>query len=401
MAYIDALRAIVTEYVDPNKIGVPNFEVTTESTSKLIDKIGLIVCQNGMFDEKLPELNGPFLRFGKTIEEYYPELILPVDGQAPSDDSTDWQDENKPAYVSFRKNFYSYTLGRKKFYETVAYNDFERAVNNSEQLGSIISVVTGRLQDSENAFRYETKKALIGVGAKRCLDAMASTTTFTANTKYDEGTYLRSASSGTIEYGIVVKNIPASTITTWADAKTQGYIVKLNLTTTLAVPTDATSGEDFIMRVQDLVEIASNFITEGYSLNGNTLGLRSADGLTLYLKNGIKSKLNVKTWAGAFNLDKAGIPVKIETLDTFGADADAQGVYAVLCDNRTFKLCDSFRLTLSKVINSIPAVKYTRHSESTAYMSNNTFIHTFVNEGGAPVNPLSLNKVARAVKVGK
>ena len=53
------------------------FSATTNNLIGLVDKIGKIVMLDGTFTDKLPEFDGENLPLGKTIEEYFIDLIAP------------------------------------------------------------------------------------------------------------------------------------------------------------------------------------------------------------------------------------------------------------------------------------------------------------------------------------
>ena len=74
---------------------------TTDNKFKLIDKIGKIVRLDGSYIDKLPEFDGEELPLGKTIEEYFVDLI------APSDYDENGADNDAPAYPSVENAAYS------------------------------------------------------------------------------------------------------------------------------------------------------------------------------------------------------------------------------------------------------------------------------------------------------
>lgn len=65
---LSALQSFVTAYVDAAK-QAGAWTGTTNNLFGLVDKIGKQITIDGSFEDKLPELEGEDLPFGKTIEE--------------------------------------------------------------------------------------------------------------------------------------------------------------------------------------------------------------------------------------------------------------------------------------------------------------------------------------------
>ena len=184
------------------------FSATTDNLIGLVDKIGKIVMLDGTFTDKLPEFDGENLPLGKTIEEYFIDLIAPstYDATGASNDA--------PSYPSVEAAAYSYSLGRKMFKTTQKYDDLERACLSEADFANMTAKIVGRLGDSENMWRYQEKKQLIA-------------------------------------------NLIAKAGTTH--------------TVTIAAPTDTSTGEAAIKQIKGDVETAS-FANEGNSLNGQLIG---------------------------------------------------------------------------------------------------------------------------------
>lgn len=140
---ITNLKDKVAEYVVAAK-QAGAWTPSTDNKFKLIDKIGKIVRLDGAYIDKLPQFDGEELPLGKTIEEYFVDLI------APSNYDETGADNEAPAYPSVEDAAYSYTLGRKKFKTTVKYDDLERACNSETEFTNRTTKILARLGDSEN-----------------------------------------------------------------------------------------------------------------------------------------------------------------------------------------------------------------------------------------------------------
>lgn len=184
------------------------FTATTNNLIGLVDKIGKIVMLDGTFTDKLPEFDGETVPLGKTIEEYFLDLI------APSDFDATGAKNDAPAYPSVEDAAYSYTLGRKMFKTTQKYDDLERACLSEADFANMTAKIIGRLGDSENMWRYQEKKQLVA--------------------------------------NLIAKAGTAHTVT-------------------IAAPTDTSTGEAAIKQIKSDVETAS-FANEGNSLNGQLIG---------------------------------------------------------------------------------------------------------------------------------
>ena len=103
------LKQIAELYLDSNKIAVNNFNVTKDNIIGAVDKIGKMEMIDSTFYDKLPELDGDNLPLGKTIEEYYQDLIKPVDW----DRDVDGSKAKRFWSPTYRPLSYSYSLGRK------------------------------------------------------------------------------------------------------------------------------------------------------------------------------------------------------------------------------------------------------------------------------------------------
>lgn len=363
------LQELISAYVSADKIAVTDLNVTKNNIVGLSDKIGKIVTIDSMFKDKLAVFDGEDLSFGKTVEEYFQDLILPEEGATPGTN-----DEKVTKFFSptYRPVSYSYTLGTKKFPISKPYNNIERAVHNIGQYERIVFDITKKLFDSETAWKYGVKRQMLATLISKCEDAETNATTFAKASAYNEGAYVKD----TTNYGVVVVAIKANTYNTYNDAVNKGAIINLNFVTTIAKPTDTASGEAFIKQLKNDVEIAMDE-SEGYSLNGNTIG-SVEDSLYLLVKQGVMPSLEVDTQAGAFHADKVALPAKHIVVKDFGDNNT--GVYAMLVDVRGLKLHNDYRAVRTFENGYNDFISYFLHTEFTAFISRNTFVKIYKSE---------------------
>ena len=367
---LEELKSYVNGVVTASKLSNSTFSVTRDNVVGLVDKIGKIITLDTAYAiDKLAEFDGEYLSFGKTIEEWQQDLILPQDYDPSGAGAL------SPHDPTYRPNFYSYSVGKKVIKTTLRNNDIERAVHFVEQFVEITSMQIKRLQDSMAAYRYQVKREMLGKFiefVEEAYNGNSDVATFVTATAYTEGTLLKDADTPTA-FGIVVKGIPASpAIADWATAVSGGYIIVYSLLTELAAPVDDTTGEAFIQSIKEVAEVAVD-LSEGNSLYGNTLG--AVEGLTLFVRQGIMPVLDVKTLAGAFHLEKVAMPSKIIVLRDFGnADSD---YYAVLMDSRAMRLHNSYRATRENMNGDGDFLNLFEHTEDTAWISRNAFIHVW------------------------
>lgn len=386
------LKTLIATLITTNKVSYDTFSVTRDNVVALVDKIGKIFDLDTNFRaDKLSRFNAEYLSFGKTIEEWQADLILPENYDSTGAGAM------SPAVSSFRPNFYSYTIGRKRIKQTIPYNDIERAVHNAGEFANIVARLYSRIEDSQAQYEYGLKREMAGKLASMAYTAGA----YTASSTYESanGFNLHKFSGSSItsttysfNTSIILGNgqaigdiwdfvdasvryvqfqsIPTSTVTTLADLVDAGVFVPVDLVSELAKPTDATSGENFIESVKAQAEIASDR-SSGHSLNGNALGVTGD--LVLLVKQGILPNLEVKTQAGAFHLEKLALPAEVIALPDFGnADDD---IYAILMDGRGMGLYPTYNATRENQNGDGDFLNVFRHSEFTAQISRNTFVH--------------------------
>lgn len=367
------LKSAVSSLITKAKISNPSFEATRDNIVGLLDKVGAIITLDTDYQQdKLYMFDGFFMSFGKTIEEYQQDLILPSDYDASGAGAL------SPSDSTYRPVDYSYTLGRKKIKTTIRNNNIERAVHFEAQLVDIVAMQFKRLEDSMAVYRYEMKREMLAKYIALCEEVGATTTTFAVSTAYNVGAYVRSASSGdSIKYGVVVKPIANTNTHTWAQAVEAGEIIEEHLIEEIAKPVDTEKGEAFIQRVKELLEVASD-LNEGHSLNGNSLGATA--NLKLIVKQGVIPAVEVNTLAGAFHDEKLAIPADIVVVKDFGSADDSY--FAVLMDERGMRLHPTYTATRSQENADGDFLNVFRHTEDTAHVSRNTFICVFKEPAG-------------------
>ena len=362
------LKAYIANVVTEAGLSNASFVETRDNVVGLLDKIGKILTLDTFYQvDKLTLFDGEFLGFGKTIEEWQEDLIMPVDYDSTGANAL------APHDPTYRPVFYSYTNGKKTIPTTIRYNNIERAVHFEAQFIEIVAMNTKRLDDSMAVYRYGLKREILGKLMGLCSTAMGTTTTFTTGTNYKVGAFVRSASSGqNIKKAVVVKEVPATNSDNFATNVANGYLIVLDLVTEIAPPTDTSTGEAFIKQVKKDVEIASD-LSEGHSLNGNSLG--ATEGLVLIVKQGIIPELEVDTYAGAFNRGDLATNVEQIIVKDFGnADDD---YFAILMDRRGARLHDTNNASYENLNGEGAFMNIYRHIETTSYISRNTFVKVY------------------------
>lgn len=371
---IAQLTSLVATYVAGNKISVDSFSETRDNSVLLLDTLGKIYTLWQNYGDKLALFDGEDLSFGKTIEEWAQDLILPEDFNSSGSGAL------APHESTYRPVSFSYTLGKKTIPQTIRNNDIERAVHNIAQFEEIIAGKTKALYDSETMLRYSMKRQAIGVLIERCADAMLSTnadvtidtvgTTISTALDVNDLLYI----TGETKMYVAVKPIAADAGLTGTTAKSGGYVIPLDLVTAIAKPVDDSTGEAFIEQVLKDVEVASDF-SEGHSLNGNTLGGNPEAGLVLVMKQGIMPSLKVQTLAGAFHKDELALPAEIVVVPDFGnASSD---YYAILVDRRAIRLHNSYRAVRENMNGQGDFLNMFYHTENTVHVSRNCFVKVY------------------------
>ena len=370
---IAQLKNVVASYVASQKISVETFNETRDNSVGLLDTLGKIYTLVQVYGDKLDIFDGEDLSFGKTIEEWASDLILPEDFDASGSTTL------APHRSTYRPVSFSYTLGKKTIPQTIDYNDIERAVHNIAQFEEIMVDKTKKVYDSETLFRYAIKRQALGVLASRCVNAMdesdADVTLATAGTTitgaHAVGQVFAITGVGTF---ILVKPIASGAGLTGTTAISGGYLIQYDLVTELAKPSTDATGEAFIEQVLADVEVSRD-VSEGHSLNGNTLGIHEEAGLVLVMKQGIMPKLKVQTLAGAFNKDELAMPAEIRVVLDFG-DADSS-IYAMLVDRRIMRLHNTYRAMRENQNGQGDFLNMFYHTENTVHVSRNCFVRVY------------------------
>ena len=364
------LKTAVASYVSGSKIANPSFTETRNNIVGLLDKIGKIVQLDTSFFDKLPELDGEELSYGKTVEEYYQDLILAVDYNQDVDGSR----ALKFYSPTYRPVAYSYSLGKKVIPTSIPNNNIERAVHNEGQFIDIVATQEKRLSDSKAMWKYQVKREMLGKLCDMVETAYSGATAYVnATTDVVEGTFYKQGSPAVV--CVCVKSHTHAVGDTFATLQADGTLIALNIIEEVAVPEDSTTGEAFIKALKNAVEKAQD-VSEGYSLNGNTIGAEL--GLALYVKQGIMPSLEVDTMAGAFHLEKLNAGVEAKVIKDFGATSSK--AYAILMDRRGARLHIDYEAVRENFNGFGDFLNLFSHIESTAFISRNCFVKIFVDD---------------------
>ena len=312
---ISGLQTAMASYVAAAK-QAGAWSASTNNFVGLLDKIGKQVTIDGGFYDKLPELDGDELPLGKTIEEWFIDLTLPV---AYSDVTTDGAQDNVPALPTVESVAYSYSLGRQKVKTTVPFDNFERAMINAQESANLGAKILERLNNSYELTKYAIKKQLIG--------------------------------------NAIDKAVTASSVST------------------IAVPVDTATREAFIKQVKKDIE-AAQFAHMGNCLAGANCLIGGSPELVLYMKKGIMPDLEVDTLAGAFNREDLAIPCKIKIVDDFGTMTNSSA-FAVLVDPRGIKTHNGYNALRSKENADGDFINFVRHFEVTGFISKYAYIKAY------------------------
>lgn len=367
---LEELKSAVASYVGSNKVAYASFSETRNNIVGLLDKIGKIVQLDTSFFDKLGELDGEELSYGKTIEEWYQDLIMAVDYNQDLDGSR----ALKFYSPTYRPVCYNFSLGKKMIATSIPNNNIERAVHNEGQFVDIISTMTKRLSDSKASFKYQVKRELLGRLCDLAEDAYTNATAYVdATTDIAEGTFYKQGSPA--KYGVCVKAKTHAVGDTWATLVAGGYIILINFVQEVAVPEDATTGEAFIKAIKNCVEISQD-VSEGRSLNGNTIG--AEQGLACYVKQGVMPSLEVDTMAGAFHLEKLSTGLDAKVIRDFGATTSK--AYCIVMDKRAVRLHVDYEAVRENFNGAGDFLNLFQHLELTGFISRNAFFTIFVDD---------------------
>lgn len=311
---IAALETAAKNYVDATKQLQGTFTPTVDDFTKTVCKIGEMKTLYLPHIDKLPEMNGDNLPFGETIEEFMVNDFLPE-----TFTYTDGAPKKNAKRATFDQAVYSYALPEQLWELGIPRSQFQRVSLGQRSFTDLVSSTLMTLDSSANAWNYAAKRRLLGNAAKE-----------------------------------------AAKIT--------------SLKTEIAKPIDTATGEAFIKKVKECVEIASD-MNEG-NLAQHTAA--AAPSLTLYIKQGVIPSLEVDTMAGAFNEAKLAIPAKVKTVLDFGEiSGEDAGVYAILVDDRAIKLHDDILMVTSDYDGRMNQDNFYRHQKQTGFISKYGYIHVF------------------------
>ena len=320
MTIADLQSAMATYVASAKQAGAWN--KTNDNLIKAVDKIGKTIQINGVYTDKLAELEGDELPLGKTIEEYFIDLTMP---ETYGDITTEGAKDNLPALPAVEDVCYNYTLGRQKVKTTVPFDNLERAFNSDAGAAAAITDISAKLQNSVDMTKYQMKKQLLGNVASKALAVKASVPD-------------------------VYKAMP--------------------------VPVDTETSEAFITAIKQAAEDAS-FAHQG-GLGNRLIG--AAPELKLYVKKGVMPIVEVEALAGAFNSEKLALPASVTVVDDFGTitgGTSGKQVYAILIDPRGVKLHEGYNASRYKENADGDFVNYVRHFEETGFISKSTFVRVF------------------------
>ena len=307
----EQLQTLAGQYVAATKQLQSTFTPTVDDFTKTVCKIGDMVTVYLPIVDKLPELNGNNLPFGEIIEEYMVNDFLPEKYTY-----VDGAGKKNARRATFAEAVYSYPLDMQIFELGVSRTQFQRVSLGQQSFSDLVSVTISTLDSSYNAWNYASKRQLLGNAAAEAAKKPA-------------------------------------------------------LVSTLAKPTDTATGEAFIKKVKELVEIAKDM--NDHNLATHVCG--AAPSLKLYVKQGVMPSLEVDTMAGAFNEAKLAVPAEIKTVLDFGT-AD-ENIYAILVDERAIKLHDDINKVTTDYTAGDDQDNFYRLLKQTGFISKFAFIHVF------------------------
>ena len=308
---INDLKTLAGQYVDATKQLQATFTPTVDDFTKCVTKIGQMFTVYMPIADKLEELNGNQLNFGQTVEEMMVNDFIPEKFEY-----VDKAGKRNARRATFAEAAYSYPLDEQIFELGVPRTQFQRVSLGQQSFSDLVSTTISTLDSSYNAWNYAAKRQLIG--------NMAT-----------------------------------------AAAK------KPALVETIAKPIDTATGEAFIKKVKELVEIAKDM--NDHNLAGHTCG--AAPSLKLYVKQGVIPSLQVDTFAGAFSQEALAVPAEFKTILDFGTADDS--IYAILVDERAIKLHDDVNVVTTDYDGYLNQDNFWRHVIQTGVISKFAFVSVF------------------------
>ena len=363
----EALASLIKSVLDQARIADPTYTATTNDYINAINKIGDVVTFEYDVPTELTWIDGEKMPEGSTIEEIIEDFPMPL-ANVPENGIIG---NDVPYYPTYRKAAYSYSLGAERWRETRKHDSIQRAMRNESEANKFFADIAYKLESGYKLFRNDCKKALLGKFAMQALNNLKNATAYTATaviTNDDVGKYYKSGN----EVAIAFKTKDA-TSKTWADAIKDGTLVKPEFVTTMAIPTDTTSGENTLIDFKLQVKKATK--AKNHScLSGGLIPSVRNDLMKLVINLSVVPTLDVKTFAGAFNQDKLTSGVEIEEVDSFGKEADEAGVWAMLVDSRGVKLRNQFMETIA-VVTSDHMTQYDKEARDIPFYGASTYLH--------------------------
>ena len=308
---LETLKTAAAAYVDATKQLQSTYTPTVDDFTNCVCKIGKMTTLYLPIADKLPELSGDNLPYGEIIEEWALTEFLPSPYTY-----VDQAGKTNARRATFDEAVFSYPLQMQKFELGVVRSQFQRVALGERSFTDLVSYTLSTLDSSTNAWNYASKRQLIGNMATEAAKKPA-------------------------------------------------------LVDSIAKPTDTATGEAFIKRVKELVEIAKDM--NNHNLAEHTCG--SAPSLKLYVKQGVMPSLETDVMAGCFQMDKLAVPAEIKTILDFG-NADAS-IYAILVDERAIKLHDDINIVTTDYTAEYDQDNYYRLLKQTGFCSKFAFVHVF------------------------
>lgn len=308
---LDTLKTAAAAYVDATKQLKTTFTPTVDDFTKCVTKIGKMATLYLPIADRLGELDGDNLPYGQIIEE-----VMVNDFAPEKFVYTDKAGKRNARRATFAEAVYSYPLDEQIFELGVPRTQFQRVSLGQQSFSDLVTTTISTMDSSTNAWNYASKRQLIGNMATEAAKKPA-------------------------------------------------------LVETIAKPIDTATGEAFIKKVKELIEIAKDM--NDHNLAGHTCG--AAPSLKLYVKQGVIPSLQVDTFAGAFSQEALAVPAEIKTVLDFGTADDS--IYAILVDERAIKLHDDVNVVTTDYDGYMNQDNFWRHVIQTGVISKFAFVSVF------------------------
>ena len=359
----EQLQKIIETYLDETDIDMDSAAYAAldkvSAVTGLMNKIAATFTLEGDYTEEgLADLDGPEITNGNALEEYFRDFIEPQNFDETGAKTL------APSYPHEAPVSYSVEQAKQTFKTTERMSGYSQSFNSKEEEAAYVAGIARRLYDSETLWKNQLKKEVLGKFAS--FASNLPTTVYAAETAntLEIGKYVADGNNVYIVRNKIANNTQVAT------AVASGQLVKLDLSTEMAIPTDATTGEAFIKSVKDYV---AKFMKprSGYSINGNIAGKGS---YKLYIKEGILPSIEVDTMAGAFNQNMLTFGVPVVEVTDFGSNED---VFAMLVDTRGIRVSNVERIATSQLNGEGAFVNYYLHERPLAHWSPNVKVHVW------------------------